>query len=347
MRFLIIILIFLFLNVLDAEEKKEEKKELSLKLSLAEFSLDELKLTTRYIDFYEQHENSKIQNNVTIGIKVDLNGAFQIVSVAQTGMAYNQPWETIDVVEGKDNGYVNTLSLRNLYIQTKIEDYLIQVGALKTENGLFDTTGLAKFGWVDGARVVVPTRLGKIQITGGSLNDPKEPNVFKREFEFNYFEITLTKKLFDSLTVAAKVGEFENLKAKNSERIAFAGFAAKLDIKLTTKRILTLVTEYVRDENNAYKYSIGFKADLLRLITGKHKGIKISANYIYMTNDFSALGSTYSQGIYSKAGETCAVTLSGPVPYICKKIPLRWIAQLRYTEEEKDRNYFLGLSFRF
>ncbi len=290
---------------------------------------------TRYIGLPGAEKNL-MQQHVTISLKVDVAGFMEIVGVARTGTAFNSNWNTISAMDGNGINYEPNLALRNLYAQKKFgENTTLQLGALSPSNGLFGVTGVSGTGWIDGARVNHKHSFADITITGGALGTADNPNAFGRDREFNYLEVRVKKNIFNK--VIAEIGY------ERHEGINFFKTAAKSDISFATDRLLSLAGEALIQDDGNLKATVGVKADLLNLIRGGNSGLVVSANYVYLSDEFSERGTTFSGAYHKATGHNAFIMASYP---ISKKLGMGAYGAVRLNSDALKNLYTVGFTVK-
>src|SRR3989339_281105 len=274
-------------------------------------------------------DQTKGESSVTIKLVTDVNGLFKVVAIAGSGDGFIDSWDTF---AGGDDGYHPTFNLRNLYVEKQFaEKYKVQFGALNPEEGILRSGGFWGTGWIDGLRTKAETSYGTVAITLGSLGDLEEPSVFSRDVEFNYVEIKVSKKFFESLLIEAA---YENL-----NDISYAKIGVNYDYEIASDRVVKLILEYISSSDGGYKSVVGIESDFYQLITGKNSDVKIRLSWQHVDEDFD-LSQRPATSFWTQPGETLVVEASGPIK---KDWDLSWYAQFRVNETTKNSYYIVGI----
>ncbi len=227
-----------------------------------------------------------IQSNITLKGSIDLNGIIQINTIVQTGNTFNVGYNNI--YDTKKNefstfGADTKLYLKKLNLKTKFMDgnATLSAGAMDTRTSIAQTNSLSSVGWVDGARADIKTDIGMMTITAGDIN-AAQPSMLDRvkNENLNYFEITLSRKMFDKMLFE---GGVESLEGKT-----FIESASKYDIEIAANKVIKLVADAkLETDNGAIKVGVGVQ-DILSLISKRISDVKLSVNYEYVSKDFSS-----------------------------------------------------------
>lgn len=170
---------------------------------------------------------------------------------------------------------------------------VLQLGALPTDKGLTNSTALESTGWVELLKGL--TGYGQIRVTAGSLTDFDEPNLFERDHDLNYFEISMSRKVLGDMLVELGYESFEG--------DDFIFLAAKKDLDLAARGIVTLVAESLINVNSeTHKSSVGVKGDLIRLLTGVETGLNLELRTTYAGDNIGDRGTTLNSGFKSSEG---------------------------------------------
>jgi hypothetical protein len=214
---------------------------------------------TRY-DNLPSTDVSRLQERVRVGFTVDAYGLFEMVGILATGPSFGNDWATV-VSNGSKNDV--TLAFRNIYLRKTFKQGSVELGALDPEPTV-GAAALGSSGWVDGVKVKLHTEIGDFKVIAGSLGDFQESNAFKRDFEGNFIEIEMTKKLFDQIMTQTA---YENLNGQNyvRENVSY-------DLKLFGDKVFKLVGNALYNINQGKtNFDVGVEFDLLHTILDKYE----------------------------------------------------------------------------
>jgi len=270
----------------------------------------------------EDDTRARLQQRVVLKFKARFDGGVELIAVGASGSAFNSGFETpvdsdredkVDDVEE----VITNFRVRNLFVQKKFESNLVlQVGALTNDKNLKQSTSLDGLGYVDGVRLKKDTSYGDVQVTAGSIIDDSEVNIFERDFDVNYFEVTLNKNLFDN--IVAEFG-YEYHDGDN-----FLTIAHKQKLALASDKILTVVSEaLVNVDQSAIKASVGVKADFIQYITGRNSGVSFDARINYNDQeDIGARGTSFNGGFSTSDDVYLTLVANFSLSAIAEKINL-------------------------
>jgi hypothetical protein len=161
-------------------------------------------LATRY------HESSDlkikaIQESLVLGFTFSTSGGIDLVGLLQTGSDYAKKYATVvNFNDPSKNQAVQTLYFKNLYLQKSFKLFkqqsAIQAGVLASDQKIGTTTfvgpttAIGTNAWSEGVRLKMNTKFGALSVTSGSIAEPSEGDLIKRDLKLNYLEVQLSKK---------------------------------------------------------------------------------------------------------------------------------------------------------
>jgi hypothetical protein len=144
-----------------------------------------------------RHVGTKTTDNAQVGLfislKKDLTHGYQLLSFLGTGNSFAPNWHTFHDYRNNVTEFpAKNLRVRQLSLRKNIKNKsYIEVGSMAPWQGIMEYTAMNKKGWVDGARMHINTKYGEVTISGGSIQNTDNPNVFNRKRELNYIDIHL------------------------------------------------------------------------------------------------------------------------------------------------------------
>ncbi|MFN8369104.1 MAG: hypothetical protein U0T83_00595 [Bacteriovoracaceae bacterium] len=269
---------------------------------------------------------SAIRNTLSIGIRVSVNGYFEIVSLIATGPSYARLEDTVWDTNTGDFNLMPKLHVRQIYLEKKFGDYVrAQLGALSTAEGdIANLVGLDGAGFVDGGRVQINTKLGDIIATVGSIDDYNNLNPITRDRSLNYIELKVSQEFLRNF-LKTQVGI-----EKFGDKVLAKG-AVKYDLSVATGKIIELMAEAMVDvKSGSIMGSAGVGADLLSLITGKYKDrLKLGVAYTYVSSDLTDRFNISTNTFTAPNGHGVLIKMGGN---ISEEYALLWNAEIRFGE---------------
>lgn len=278
---------------------------------------------------YDNKNGSDLgQVRVKIGFVIDAFGVAEIVGLAGTGSSFSNEWSN---VAPNDKAVAPTLAFRHLYARkvfglSDSSKLTLEAGALNYSHSI-GSGGVASFGWVDGLRVKVNTKLGDIKVIAGSMGEYKTPNAFARHFNGNFVEVEISKKLFDQLTVSAA---YEN---HNKESMAIT--EASYDLKILGDKVIKLVGKALYSfEEKVANYDIGAEVDVLKTIMGKFdKRLELKVYRSYLSDKLQDEGSD-SVAMFYTYGPRTTFQIGGEII----KGKMTWVARSSFADNGQYRH---------
>ncbi|MBC7456885.1 MAG: hypothetical protein H7235_01310 [Bdellovibrionaceae bacterium] len=299
---------------------------------------EDINITTqeRYSD--TGFNKNSLKSNLTIKGHVDFNGFVEITAIVQSGN-YNSSFNTIyDMDAGKFNQLdgATQLYIKKLYLKKTMMNgnLTTSLGALENRTSIAQTNALSNAGWVDGTRVELKTNLGLMTMTAGQIN-ASNPNSLTRleHLDFNYFEITLNRQIFDKLLVE---GGLEVLDGKPLIEVA-----SKYDIEIATDKVIKLVADLKLDaQSGGTKFGVGVQ-DVISIFSTKPNPIKLAVNYEYVSSGFNpSINKLYNLMHSGYTGGAIVTAVQFP---ISKKLALNGFTNLRVGSQKSDFRIETGL----
>lgn len=285
---------------------------------------------------------NRAQNSVVFGFTITPKGVVDLVGMIQTGAPYGKKWNT--VVDFNDHGkdqLETTLYFKQIFLQKSFNTFgfptTAQVGILGsnqkigTQTHVGPVTAIGTNGWSEGARVSLQTRLGDVSLTGGSISDPNQPNILKRDRELNYVEIQLSRKVFDALTFEASGGKYDGA-------FFFRG-AAEYDVTLVSEHMIKLIQEAFYSEGS-FNYATSFSTDLGAFFEKRLAGrVNLDLRYSYISPNSNFRGNTMNDLVLK--GHVLSTALYGKVD---KTGRLNWFAAKDFLDVKRVQ---AGLTWKF
>jgi hypothetical protein len=239
-----------------------------------------------------RHVGTKTTDNAQVGLfislKKDLTHGYQLLSFLGTGNSFAPNWHTFHDYRNNVTEFpAKNLRVRQLSLRKNIKNKsYIEVGSMAPWQGIMEYTAMNKKGWVDGARMHINTKYGEVTISGGSIQNTDNPNVFNRKRELNYIDIHLSKEVYENL-------KFEIGLDKLNEQ-TYTRSALQYELPLASERIIRFLVEEMNNiDSKAFRYNVNteFQAPIRRLFNKEMKNTSISlgANYGYISPQFSCL----------------------------------------------------------
>jgi hypothetical protein len=236
---------------------------------------------------YNNNQNEKterIQDFIRLGFTVDVDGKFELIAVASTGGQYDSVWETTKNLKDDSSVKAPQLFFRQLYLQKTTANGKIQVGALPMERNLPTKTGIDENGWGDGVRVEHNFKKGLVEVVVGSIDDYSHPDVFTRKRSLNFFEVEVTRELFENLTGEVLVQHLQGSTYLHGELI--------YELKNAGEKVITLMTEYFHDvDTGSGVFAASAETDLLKTLLHKYDGrLMVTVGYMFIGPDMGVYG---------------------------------------------------------
>ncbi|MCK5072013.1 MAG: hypothetical protein KAQ98_01205 [Bacteriovoracaceae bacterium] len=288
------------------------------------------KVSTRALHL-PKTDGTNLQSHLTLKMVLDVDGSFQVIGIARSGETFAGNWDTFEDMDSPNDEFDPTLNVRNVYIQQRMEDHTLQIGAIPIENGLFQSAGLSGTGWIDGGRLKLKTQHGDVIVSAGSVSDIEEADAFRRDFDFNYLEVKVSRKFFENVCVEAAVEQHDDT--------SFLKGAVTYDVAIASDRMVKFLGEVIKDDEDGFKALGGVEADIVEVLTGDKSGIKVNVSYQYMSEEFDNTRSATS--FWTQPGSTVMVRASGP---LSSELGLSWFTQMRINEESDRSYYIVGVS---
>lgn len=267
-------------------------------------------LTLRFDSRYDRIDGgaqaNRLQNSALVSFTLDLAAGVQLAAMAVTGDDFTSRWHTwYDLRDGDTERMA--LALRQLYVQRWFGPLRVQAGSLAPVKGSVSTTGLEDLGWIDGVRAEVHSSGGGVvEVVGGSLTDPGEPDLFLRQRRLDYGELEAGHPLPLGLAMEGAVhvlGEAIYPKAELSWR--GDGRLSALQLR---------VEGAVQARSGATQGAAGVWADVGQLATdreGWHGRLRTQASCRWVDPDFGIFGAL-AEDFYQYGGE-CRLRARGHV----------------------------------
>lgn len=238
-------------------------------------------------DYQPDQNKERLQERIRMGFVIDHDGMFQIIGLVSTGKDFGSDWANLKDFRNEENGLQTPkLFFRHLYAQIARENVRVQVGTLPSIKKNASAFGLDSSGWVDGIRVERYFKNdGVIEIVAGSIGDTDNPNIVTRDREFDFFEIEISRKVFNRVFGEIKYEHFKNRD--------FIQGTLRYDLPIIADKLISFSTEYMQDikDSNANAYSLGAEFDLLDLLFGTSQGrLKVATNFVYIDSSMGDRG---------------------------------------------------------
>jgi hypothetical protein len=226
------------------------------------------------------------QTGVYITLKAKIGGGYEIVSFVGTGRNFAVNWDQLYNYNNPQGLMApENLAMRQLYIKKQYHNGVeAQAGALPPMNGILAHAGMNKNGWVDGARIKIPTRLGFASITAGSIHDTENPNVFTRDRQLNYFDIFISNELYENLMLEYGLDI--------TDGTLFTRGALKYTIPMISDRVISFMVEELNslesDKSFQVNFNTEFKTPIKKIFNKelKNTSLTLGVNYGYITPNF-------------------------------------------------------------
>jgi hypothetical protein len=213
-----------------------------------------------------------------------------LVGVVQNSPKYGLRYHTLYDFKNDSWSVDNEdLYLKNIYLQGKFNKTLVSLGALESSDKIGVQTVFGKNSWVDGVRVDQNANKTNYGLTVGSVNDLTNPNILTRKKELNYFEVHITREVFEKIIMESSAGHLDGENffrfAASSERDIFH----KKLFKFTYEQLVT-IDEAV---NNGMKTSLALGVDLPMSNVSKNSVIsrfQVGVRYSYTDEDIGQRG---------------------------------------------------------
>ena len=265
-----------------------------------------LRFDSRYDRIDAGRQADRLQNSALVSFTTDLVAGVQLAGMAVTGDDFTSRWHTWYDLNGGDEARM-ALALRQLYLQRWFGPVRLQAGSLAPVKGSVSTTGLEDLGWIDGVRAEVHSDAGGvIEVVGGSLTDPDEPDLFLRQRRLDYGELEAGHPLslgFEAEAAVHVLGEAVYPKAELSWR--------------GTERLEALELRLegaIEARSGATQAAAGVWTDVGRLVTdraGWHGRFRPQATCRWVDPDYGVFGSL-SEDFYQFGGE-CRLRARGRI----------------------------------
>lgn len=279
-------------------------------------------LSSRY-DFSKTTPGNfkRLQESVVFGFTISPHGVVELVGMLQTGSSYAKKFQTaIDFNDHSKDMLSPTLYFKHLYLQKSFEAFQtpvsLQAGIIGTnqkigtQTALGPVTAVGTNAWIDGGRINVQTNIGDFSISTGSVSDTIQPEIQKRDRDFNYLEIQMTKKVFDKLAFEASGGSFDS-------EVFFRG-AVEYDVETVSHHMIRLIQEGLYNQGTL-SYSTAVSSDIGSIIHKKMQGrFSVDLRYAYlapdntfrnqMMNDLTLKGHVFSIATYGKLDKSGKLT---------------------------------------
>lgn len=277
---------------------------------------------------------NKDQGRIRIGFVVDLHGAVEIVGIISTGDAYRNEWFSITPPNG-DSSNQPFLAFRNIYLRKvfgKNKQFEVDLGALNGET-VVGAAGIPPAGWVDGLRVKASTSLGDIRVVAGSLGDYKNPNAFTRDFDANFIEVELSRKIFNELVVSSSYRHLEDEDG--------VSLGAKYNLKIFGDKVIKLFGKALYSfPDDSFNYDVGLEIDVLKTIFDKfEKRLELK---VYFSSIDERSSDAQRIPLFFTYGPRATFQLSGDI------VPgkINWMARSSFGENNTSR-YDVGVQMKF
>lgn len=293
-------------------------------------------ISGRY-DYQEEDSRERLQTRVRLRFAVDLDNNFKLVAMASTGSSYASDWGTVKDINAADSSLQTPeLALRRLFLQYEDDNGRIQVGSIPTIKGRRSAFGLDRSGWIDGVRVErnFADGDGIIEIVAGSIDDLDETNVFKRDRDLNFFEVEISKTLFNDL-----VGE---IKFEHFQGNDFFQAVIKDQFEIAGDKIISYVAEYFGRIGSSDARGAVFTAetDLLKLLLNKYDGkLNLSLGFQFVDEELGLRAELNDD--HFVFGKLVRVGMNGN---ISKKRGVNWFANGYFGREDRVN---IGVRFRW
>lgn len=272
-----------------------------------------------------------LQQEMTLKLKVDVNGDFRIITYAMNGGDYKSNSGSIKNPE---------LNVKHLYIKKKIGDNTyVDVGAMSTTYG-DSMTGLSKDGWIDGARVTLLLDSGdKIEVTAGHLGDPSEANLFSRvdDFKFDYYEVKVSGRVLENLMYQAGIQSIDD-----EDYIRIAG---KKTLEVLTGQLLRLTGEaMVNLETGGTKLAAGMQFQIGKLFSAQSNTIAF-VNFLHTSDDFGVGQKYMNENFLSdEDGSKIQIGIKGRIG---DNKNLSWNVSYGHSLESGNHEVRVGIEWKF
>lgn len=249
-----------------AEEKDDEAE--------AKLSVDALGVGRIREDKGKLNLQGAIKLRFTLGLMSE-TGKLDVVAVTQSGSQFNNAFASVNVDDRDERS--GELGVTNLYLRYATllngANFTVEAGALETRKPEGEVTRLYPFGYLDGARIGLSSRLGEVKGSVTLANvDPRsgKNNFFDRKNSFidpdhgsfNYVEVAFRGELWKGSVFETSLEDIED----NS----YVRLAASQEVKNILKRNVKLILESIYDEeNNSFRSGVMVESDLAPGLTEK------------------------------------------------------------------------------
>lgn len=274
-------------------------------------------------------DTTRSQGRVRIGFTIDAGGIVEIVGIAATGTTFNSTWETYYNTNGTTDDA--KIVFRNLYLRKVFGKYTVEAGALTPEPTVGDA-GNAPVGWMDGIRIIAQTKVGKFKVVAGSLGSFKQPDMFKRDFQGNFLEIEMERKVFDNLISRTAIEHYN--------QNTYAREQLQLDVTVLGDKVIKLFANALLSVNSGKAtWEVGAEFDVLKTILGKfEKRLEMKVYYSDINENLPGRSDTISS--FHTFGPRTTVALGGNVT---KDGRLSWSTRASYG---KTTRYDVVLTYK-
>lgn len=282
-----------------------------------------------------------LQSNLTIKGSIDLNGLVQIHTLIQSGNNYSVGFNNI--YNFNSNEFLNLdvatqMHIKRLYLKKSMMKgkLSISAGAMDTRNTISQANALSVVGWIDGARAELNTKLGTMMLTTGQINAATIGVIDRVQSpsNLNYFEITMSKKVFENLLVEGGVETYKDN--------TYIQAASKFDIEVATNKVIKLVGDAKFQTNtNGLKFGAGIQ-DILSLFSNKISDVKLAVNYEYVSPKFNADMHKLANTMHT--GYTGGVMIATAQYPIYKKYGITGVTSLRIGNQTSDFRLESGIA---
>ncbi len=283
----------------------------------------------RYLD--TAFNKSSLQSSLTIKGSVDLNGWVEINAVIQSGnynsgfnTIYNMTADEFNNLDAATKLYVKKIYLKKVMMQGNLTASL---GALENRASTAQSTALSSAGWVDGVRVELKTKAGVMNMITGQIKTT-EAQVFNRikNFDLNYFEISMNRQVFEKLLVE---GGLEFYQGK-----PLIEMASRYDIEIATAKIIKLIGEVKLDAHTGGVQTSAGIQDIISIFRTKPTDVKLAVNYEYISSQYNVNRNKLGSSIHS--GYTGGALITSVQFPIFKKLSINGFTNVRIGNQKSN-----------
>jgi hypothetical protein len=234
--------------------------------------------------------------------------SIKLVGVAGTGAGSNAIWTTNHTFN--DNSIdPGTINIRNLYIESSIGKKVTMAAGAIPDTRVVGSAGIGGIGWLDAANVKFLSPCDDCPMIGftlGSLIDLKNPKAGKREFDPNYVDFVLTKKVFQNLVLESGYRIWEENQ--------FIYTTLSGDVTPFADRVFSLYAGVMQNiTDGSGNAELGVEFDFFKVILNKYEK-KVQAKIYY-----SYMGLSSNSELIPLAYGADGHVITGQIDYIVSK----------------------------